>query len=574
MPNSYQPPTTRQRITNVNALAALFSNSTCTKTYLGEGDTFFGINQIKDWILQNHDEIKQNEAIALLKGKTLQESVANIHYALNTHFKYDEDGWEQQLRAPNCAWQQRNTGLDCKSFTVLASVFLYKLGIKHYLRKIKQPYLRPNEYSHIYVVVPINQNTTNLKEGYITLDATVNNNVEPIFSKSYDIPMTKLPYYGLKGASNPLKTTITKTAIEGFVNYLQFLAYCGVSTTQIQKIESALNTYLKKGVDPVLKITAKGITVGEYYISYVDPNARFVRFKSAKDVANSFSENPKIGLNSSSNGGGDEIEDLENVLADILEDDWFSNTFGSIFSNGFDLSCYNSSNNPQQSAAEVPIDARYYLQESGLSQNINIDTITRFIYTTGIYLWARAYGRWNPQLAKCTRKGNEVGFKDMLKFRDDIVAAVKNTLQQQNITLDISTRKKISSANVKAPSGYHNGRINVTGQEIEIRIPKLSGTPKDGTSLEGFSIEVNTNTNTGGNQTDPNTNYTNTGTNSGTQDNGEIGSNNGGGSNGNQGPKNGKDNTQQAGFGNLLLGGVLIGTAIYVGTKSMAKQPK
>ena len=557
-----QQPTTHQRIANANALAALFSSSKCKKTYLGKGDTFFGIDQIREWILSNHDEIDRGKAVALFQGATLQETIANIHFALHTHFKYDADGYEQQLRAPNCAWSQRNTGLDCKSFTVLASVFLLKLGIKHHLRKIKQPFGRPDEYSHIYVVVPQNQETANLKDGYYTLDGTLKSNIEPIFTTHHDIFMEKLPYYGLKGVQSnvsPIQNPITETAIQGFLNYLKFLAACGVSQRQLDKIGDALNSYLAKGTNPVLHITAKGISIGDLYVPYLDANGalRFSGFKNAIDVANALNGTGRLNgpvidpdPDTSPNPDSDEIAGFLDVLKNLFSSGFFGNTFGNIFSNGMEFSCWNSTFTPAQTTQQVnqvhiPFVQTLFNNIRNANNEVKLkkalDVFDKTIANHNKFFWDERVGNnWE----KCSRLALDVYTEYYRGIYPKIPTLISSLSGKFNITSTTATAKTV------IPSVYDK-QTGPAGHTYTYRIYTVK--IKDGVIPDTTNDEI------------PDVTIPDTTNNDQQQDNNDDNSNG-----------NDDRDIQKAGFGNVLFGGLLVGTALLYGAKALKekKNPK
>jgi hypothetical protein len=75
---------------------------------------------------------------------------------------------------------------------------LLQLGIKHYIRKIKQPTFNPENFTHVYVIVPVNQSTGSLNNGYYTIDGTLKSTQEPIYIETKDFFMDKLQHYGLQ----------------------------------------------------------------------------------------------------------------------------------------------------------------------------------------------------------------------------------------------------------------------------------------------------------------------------------------------------------------------------------------
>jgi len=181
---------------------ALFSSSNCTPTFLGNGDTKFTITQMKKQVLIWVKEFNTKKAQQLFSKPTLQATVTNIHSFLYNHYQYNADGWDQNLRSPKCSWASRYDGIDCKSYATTASVLLYILNIKHYLRRIKQPFHQyPNKYTHVYVVVPNDQKTGSLTtQGYFTIDGTLPTMQEPVHTNPHDIFMSdKMAHYALNG---------------------------------------------------------------------------------------------------------------------------------------------------------------------------------------------------------------------------------------------------------------------------------------------------------------------------------------------------------------------------------------
>jgi hypothetical protein len=173
----------------------LIANSDCSKTTLGEGDTFHTVDQMEQWVLQKHGEVKglANQ----LKGKSLKETVVRIHRFLVENITYKADGALQIIKSPACAWKQRDLGTDCKTFSVFASSILTNLGIPHAIRQVRQPLLHPDQFTHVYVVVPKNGKATNVNGAYHTLDGTIPNNIEVDFIEVKDTFMNTLSHIGL-----------------------------------------------------------------------------------------------------------------------------------------------------------------------------------------------------------------------------------------------------------------------------------------------------------------------------------------------------------------------------------------
>jgi hypothetical protein len=181
----------------------IFPKVACKRTELGDGDTFFSVQQIVTTI---NDYYFQCEKIAkLLKGKSLSISCRNVHQFLYSHFQYRADSDVQQLRSPACSWAQRFTGIDCKSYTILAGAILKAMGYNSFVRQIKQPYsLYPDDFSHVYLVVPISQEDNDLNKGYYVIDGTIPTMQETPYSDKSDEIVLAMKHIGLNGAQNRL----------------------------------------------------------------------------------------------------------------------------------------------------------------------------------------------------------------------------------------------------------------------------------------------------------------------------------------------------------------------------------
>lgn len=182
----------------------LFPSVNCDKSALGNGNTFDTVRLIKNMVVKyNHQTIK---VATLLQKSTLKETCDKIYWFLYNHIQYKADGQEQMLRSPACAFKQRVVGVDCKTYSIFASCLLSNLGIRHYIRQIKQPSFRPDLYTHVYVIVPLDQVKGDVKKGYLIIDGTTSNNREPIYTMAHDTEVN-LPHYGLNA---PRKKSVAK----------------------------------------------------------------------------------------------------------------------------------------------------------------------------------------------------------------------------------------------------------------------------------------------------------------------------------------------------------------------------
>lgn len=203
---------------NGNEFNSLFPTPKEKKVRLGKGDTHTSIELIIKWALENNNEVKL--VAPKLQKSSLSETCFAIHDFLFNHFQYEADGEAQLLRSPAYAWKHRYKGIDCKSYSIVASCILLQLGIKHYIRKIKQPAFNPENFTHVYVIVPVNQDSGNLKQGYYTIDGTLKTTKEPIYIDKKDFFMDKLEHYGLKGIDTVSLSQLDFSSLSSLFNGL------------------------------------------------------------------------------------------------------------------------------------------------------------------------------------------------------------------------------------------------------------------------------------------------------------------------------------------------------------------
>lgn len=176
----------------------LIPKSAGKKTYLGDGMTDFSITEMAKMVKQY--AFQMEKVAPLLKKSSLQLTCKSIHEWCYDHFQYKADDETQLLRSPSYAfWYDRYKGIDCKSYSIIASCILTCLGIKHYIRKIKQPGYLPQLWTHVYVIVPTDQETGTLKKGYYVIDGTVDTMNESLYTETSDLDMS-MQHYGLNGS--------------------------------------------------------------------------------------------------------------------------------------------------------------------------------------------------------------------------------------------------------------------------------------------------------------------------------------------------------------------------------------
>lgn len=186
----------KRRIKNGDEFNHLIEKPKGQKVKLKSGDTFYSVKMMKVWVETFYKQVTKLSKI--LKGKTIQETCDKIHYFLYYDIQYQADGVTQNLRSPANSWFNRRDGIDCKSYSIFASSVLMNLGIKHYIRQIKQPKFNSKQFTHVYVVVPENQVSGELDKGYCIIDGTIQSNKEPSYTEKKDVFMDqKLPHIGL-----------------------------------------------------------------------------------------------------------------------------------------------------------------------------------------------------------------------------------------------------------------------------------------------------------------------------------------------------------------------------------------
>ena len=170
--------------------------SDCSSTKIASGNTKVAIDSMALWAkkYQHHTKrLSEKEFVDLPLFKLCKK----LHGFLYSHLQYKIDEYDQLLRSPACSWATRETGLDCKSYSIFASCILLNCGVSHYLRRVATH--QGEGYSHVYVIVPKNQHTYDLKDGYYTIDGTLKTFKEQEIYKSDDVFMS-VKSIGLSGA--------------------------------------------------------------------------------------------------------------------------------------------------------------------------------------------------------------------------------------------------------------------------------------------------------------------------------------------------------------------------------------
>lgn len=174
-------------VANGKEFANLIPKSTCKMKVSGKGDTSFSMQEIKEMAIEYSWQM--SKIAKELQASSLTETVENVKDFIYWHFQYKADKEDQLMRSPSCSWHQRYDGIDCKSYSILASAIFLEMGIYHYIRRIKQPAYEPTEWTHVYVIVPVDQETGGLQNGYYAVDGTLFEDDEPLFVEKNDLFM-------------------------------------------------------------------------------------------------------------------------------------------------------------------------------------------------------------------------------------------------------------------------------------------------------------------------------------------------------------------------------------------------
>ncbi len=170
--------------------------SGCNPNYIGSGDTGYSLMKMADVVYNN---VYQGSKLStVLQQKTLAETCASIHNFLYNNFQYKVDESDQILRSLSCSWAERETGIDCKSFSISASIILSNLGLSHAFRRVKQPTFIPEQFTHVYVIVYNDQQNKDISKGYYVIDGTLPtmDEVAYITKDDFQINVSGLGYYG------------------------------------------------------------------------------------------------------------------------------------------------------------------------------------------------------------------------------------------------------------------------------------------------------------------------------------------------------------------------------------------
>lgn len=294
----------KRTVVKTSKYTHLMQKGACKVESTTKGDTLHTVLGMKEFALKHANQTKK-VASALL-GKNLQQTVNNNYGFMYSHFQYEADPALQQMRSPQCAWSQRFTGIDCKSYSIFTSTLLINQGINHFIRRVKQPNFNPEYWSHVYIVIPKDQENLNLDKGYYTIDGTLHSNTETPYLEKHDTEMSGLKHVWLNGPG-PIQKESEKSSLQdkldAFTVLLTFMLQKGASQKAINEIVRVVNVYLSEGVLPLVQLKPGGVLIDRTLIPY-----------------------NYTGLN----GEGEQNSDVFGQIADFFKDLDFNNLFASI----------------------------------------------------------------------------------------------------------------------------------------------------------------------------------------------------------------------------------------------------
>lgn len=260
----------KRNVVKTSKYTHLMQKGACKVEATTKGDTLHTVLGMKEFAFKHANQTKKL-ANALL-GLDLKQTIVNDYSFMYSHFQYEADEALQQMRSPQCAWSQRFTGIDCKSYSIFASTLLINQGINHFIRRVKQPNFNPDYWSHVYVIVPIDQENLNLDKGYYTIDGTLHSNTETPYLEKHDIKMSGLKHVWLNGPGSTQPQEQNKAnlqaKLDGFTVLLSFMLQKGVSQQVINEIVRVVNIYLAENIIPIVKLDKNGVTIDRSFIPY------------------------------------------------------------------------------------------------------------------------------------------------------------------------------------------------------------------------------------------------------------------------------------------------------------------
>jgi len=461
----------------------LFPSSSGKVVKLAQGNTKVAIKEMAKWAKKYAHQVK--DLAPLFVKSTLSETINTIQWFMYWHYHYAIDGENQNLKSPSAAWSERAIGMDCKSYSITVSCILLQLGIKHALRRIKQDF-QSNAFTHVYVMIPNNQTTGKIPanaeflKDYLIIDGTIEHNNELPFREKDDIimkPESSLPIFGLAhpglscggvenfthpsvpqiyGGIKPVRVKthdmalrspldsgvayqdnqVLEAAFAKFYSFLDDLESQGLPKQAVNKVIDHLKYFINAGIEP---------TLGELFGVAYFPNGLGLAPVAAPVAKKLIPTALKF------------LKQFGPMLEKIIPKDLFTKTFGAVFANGFNLSCWNSTYTPAKVAQHVQeVHVPFY--EMAISSVTNT-TNTKDLETHLNYL-LKAVDTTYIMYAKYMVNGANwrACSKEAIQIYVDIVTGAKvqtdMMLKQLEKEYDIQITENIGEAKFTFPQAY------------------------------------------------------------------------------------------------------------------------
>ncbi|WNM19271.1 hypothetical protein [Flavobacterium capsici] len=390
----------------------------------------------------------------LLKGKTLAETCRNIYNFLYNHFQYKLDGEAQNLYSPSAAWHYREKGFDCKTFSMLAQMLLDNLKIDCSFRQVQQstPF-----WSHVYVVVP-EGNKLHI------IDATTHNNKEVFYTKKYD---KKMMYH--RGLASPLQFTGLGCACQGKPIARTGLGNPMVLQNTVNNFHKFLTQLERNGVNRNVTNTMLAI-VKQNIENGIDPNLsevfqRAIAMNTPTGLGRVHGLGLDLGTTATAVTGvfSGDTQSIKTLVSSIIPTNFLNSTFGAVFANGFDLSCWGASLTPQK--AKVNIEKQYvptfnyWLNRIQTATNTNdlqaaVNQFIRDAYAINKYQFEikPSEANWSA----CARKAIKM-YQDFVKPLKVKADAIVSDLVSKGATVETKRISPIVFMMPKSITGYDGG---------------------------------------------------------------------------------------------------------------------
>lgn len=164
-------------------------------------------------------------------------------------------------------------------------------------------------------------------------------------------------------------------------------------------------------------------------------------------------------------------DSLTSFLGDV------GGNFSAVFANGFDLSCWGSSNSPSYAKETTPKDMNDLLDFSGIGSAVNSATYTKFIKYVDFYIARKMESATNSSNASCTRKGNQTAADMAGLFKSELESQVK---AQFNVSVLSSGMEGNWSWHIK----WRNDSLTMSKQ-IPVKVYQLTPKSATGSSPSG-----------------------------------------------------------------------------------------